>query len=87
MNELRVSDHALLRYLERGRGIDVEAVRRELVASCDASHRAATAMGGGNHLILADRLIYVVRQGVMTTVMHECSRYRHARILGMAPEQ
>lgn len=27
---VRVSDHALLRYLERNKGIDVEAVRREI---------------------------------------------------------
>lgn len=30
MTEIRVSDHAVLRYLERAHGLDVEAVRRHL---------------------------------------------------------
>lgn len=30
MTELRVSDHAVLRYLERAHGLDIEAVRRHI---------------------------------------------------------
>ncbi|WP_420324614.1 hypothetical protein [Mameliella sp.] len=33
----RVTDHAVLRYLERVQGIDIEALRRELGARIDAA--------------------------------------------------
>lgn len=33
----RITDHAVLRYLECARGIDIEAVRRELGARIDAA--------------------------------------------------
>lgn len=36
---VRVSDHALVRYLERVIGIDCEQIRRELGARLDASYR------------------------------------------------
>lgn len=34
-----VSDHALLRYLERVVGLDVEALRADIAASCDHALR------------------------------------------------
>ena len=36
---IRITDHALIRYLERVKGIDCEHIRRELGARVDASYR------------------------------------------------
>lgn len=45
MSEHRVSDHAILRYLERAKGIDVEAVRAHILALCKPAMAAgATAL-------------------------------------------
>ena len=64
----QVSDHALVRFLQRA-GLDVEAVRANLAASLASAHGAAHAVGGGDHLILADDLMYVVRTGIVVTVL------------------
>lgn len=69
MSRLQVSDHALLRFLERGGGLDVEALRARLSDSFQRAHAAAQQAGGGDYLISADDLTYVVRGGVMTTVL------------------
>lgn len=34
MSEVRVTDHAVLRYLERVDGVDVEAVRQRIAEQC-----------------------------------------------------
>jgi len=43
--KLHVSDHAVLRYLERGHGVDIEAVRRHLAGyAVGAAELGAVAM-------------------------------------------
>lgn len=64
----RVSDHALLRFLQRA-GMDVEAVRASLSEQLATAHGAIAKMGGGQALIVIDGLTYVVRDGVVTTVL------------------
>ena len=64
----RVSDHALLRFLQRA-GMDVEAVRASLSEQLATAHGALAKMGGGQALIVIDGLTYVVRDGVVTTVL------------------
>lgn len=58
-----VSDHALLRYLERVKGIDVEAARAEVIEIV----RVAAALGNRtkNH----DGHVYVIDGCWVTTVM------------------
>lgn len=63
-----ISDHALVRFLQRS-GLDVERVRGELSRSLAKAHGAAVALGGADHLIVADGLTYVVRKGVVATVL------------------
>jgi len=64
--KIRITDHAVLRYLERVRGFDVEAVRREIAASCAvaADHPAATAVlsRGFRFTIKADAVVTVTFQ-------------------------
>ncbi len=75
-----VSDHALLRFLQRS-GMDVEGVRTALSASLANAHGAAQTLGGGDHLILVDDMMYVVRGGVVTTAMPAGSIHDRARAL------
>lgn len=79
-----ISDHALLRFLERTGALEVEALRASMAASLARAHRAARAMGGGDYLIVVDGLTYVVRGEVVTTVMVEGSTGAKARSLGKA---
>lgn len=58
-----VTDHALLRHLERVKGIDVEAVRTELGHKVDAAIEAgarATIAEGIRYVLVEDRLISCV---------------------------
>jgi hypothetical protein len=54
---LHVTDHAILRYLERAHGLDVEAVRRHIATRCatGAELRAATVIVERVKFVLADR--------------------------------
>jgi hypothetical protein len=58
----RVSLHALLRYLERGKGVDVEGARREILtpAVAQAIRRGATGF-------ILNGLRFIVRKGVVMT--------------------
>ncbi|WP_226779541.1 hypothetical protein [Oceaniglobus trochenteri] len=64
-----VSDHAVLRYLERVKGLDVEAVRREIghLVDIHLDHPGASGVINGG-------FSYRIRGGVVTTVIriHSC---------------
>ncbi|MBR0962210.1 hypothetical protein [Bradyrhizobium japonicum] len=66
---LRVCDHALLRFLERVGGLDVEAVRRHLAESLNRAAGAAEQLGAKEMTIAADGTHYVVVKGVVVTVL------------------
>lgn len=40
MTALRVTDHCVLRYLERAKGVDVEAIRSHIESLCAPAHQA-----------------------------------------------
>lgn len=67
----RVSDHALLRFMERAGGMPVETVRHALAASLERAFTAAEAMGGGEFSIAADGFVFVVRGGQVVTVLDD----------------
>ncbi len=54
---LHVTDHAILRYLERAHGLDVEAVRRHIANRCatGAELRATTVIVERVKFVLVDR--------------------------------
>ncbi|PAL20201.1 hypothetical protein [Sphingopyxis sp. GW247-27LB] len=81
MTAPRVSDHALLRFLERAGGLAVEQLRAQLETSLDRAATAADTIGGGDYLIVADGLAYVIRSGTVTTVMDEGNPGVRARML------
>jgi hypothetical protein len=80
MSGPRLTDHALLRVLERS-GLAVEAVRAAVEASLARAHDAARALGGPDHLIVVDGLVYVVRGGDVVTVVPTGSPAKLARLL------
>ncbi len=61
----QISDHALLRYLERVKGVDIEAVRAEMMsAALDKAIEFGSRVLIGRH---GERL--VIREGIVVTVI------------------
>lgn len=70
---VEITDHALVRWIERTGLVDVGPLRQALAASL---HRAAEAadLAAGKYLILADGLVYVMDGGVLITVLNDDGR-------------
>lgn len=66
---VRVSDHALLRFLERAGGYDVEGFRTTIETSLKRAITAANDIGSTDLIILADGLTYVVKNNVVVTIL------------------
>lgn len=64
-----ITDHALLRFLERAGGLDVEGLRLALGTSLTRAHAAARSVSSADYLIKADGMVYVVRGENVTTVL------------------
>lgn len=69
MPKLSLSDHAMLRWLERAVGMDIAGLRASIEAGLATAHGAAESIGGGNYLIVSGGMVYAVRNGVITTVL------------------
>lgn len=61
----RLSDHALLRYLERVKGVDVKAVRQEIMSRSVIE----AIQGGATAVIINGRKMPVSSAGVIITVL------------------
>lgn len=79
MSKLEVTDHALVRWLDRTGAFDVEQVRAALASSLERCADAAEQLGTTRYLIVADGLSYLVRDGKLVTVMEDRGVYHHAR--------
>lgn len=66
---LIITDHAMLRYLERVHGLDIEGMRTELQLRFGRAHLAMTGMGGGTYSIRHEGHQFVVRGDKVTTVL------------------
>jgi hypothetical protein len=66
---LEVSDHTVLRHLQRVAGVDVEALRRAIAVSLGRAARTADAIGQDNYDICMDGYRYIVRRRVVVTVV------------------
>lgn len=76
---LKVSDHALFRFLERAGVVDVEQLRMALTVALDRAWQAAGQLGQSEVLILAGGLVYLVRDGTVVTVMNEDGRHNSGK--------
>ena len=74
---MHVTDHALVRFLERAGGLDVEGLRASLGASLSRATKAAKAIGADEFSVKADGLIYIVDRGVVVTVLSGEMRARY----------
>jgi len=59
----RVSDHAVLRYLQRVQGFDIEALRRRIGRIVDRHQEHGAASG-----IISGGFVYKLKGGVVATV-------------------
>lgn len=66
---LRVSDHALVRFLERAGGCELEPLRAAIGASLERAVVAAGQLGTDAVDIHADGLVYVVREWTLVTII------------------
>ena len=71
MSALGVSDHALMRFMERGADIPVEQLRANLAASLGRAHRAARSITESDYLIRADGLLFVVRGQTVVSCLND----------------
>lgn len=65
---IRVTDHALVRFMERIAGLDTEGLREGLSAALDRAHVAATALGVRKYTVKADGIVYIVVDGALVTL-------------------
>lgn len=65
---IAVSDHALLRFLERAGGYDPEPLRKILAGSLARAATSAKTVGLKRYSILADGLCYVVVDDTVVTI-------------------
>ncbi len=66
MTALRITDHALLRYLERGLGVDIAGLRCRVAARVPAADAVVDALGEG--AVIHDGLRFHLRQAEDGTV-------------------
>jgi len=88
MTNFRISDHALVRFLERAGGLDVEELRARLANSLARAHHAANSVDANDYLIKADGLVYVVRrapEGHAVTTIYE-DEALHPGAKALAPQ-
>ncbi|MGO4735958.1 hypothetical protein AB4099_05405 [Bosea sp. 2KB_26] len=76
---IRISDHALVRFLERSGALDIEQLRTVLAAALDRGRRSAERIGIGDYVIVADGMKFVIQGDVVVTVLDEHMPMRHRR--------
>ena len=81
MSAPHVTDHALVRFLDRGGGSDVEILRERIANSLTRAHSAARAVSGSDYLITVDGMTFVVRGENVTTVLDDAAPAQKARSL------
>ena len=81
MSGPRVTDHALLRFLERAGNLDVEGVRVQLELSLARAHSAARSITTSDYLVNVDGMVIVVRGESVTTVLDTEKPHQRARRL------
>jgi len=66
---LKISDHALVRFLERAYGCDIDDVRAVLSELLTRAEGAAGRIGGGAYAIKTLGLTFIVRDKTVVTVL------------------
>ena len=77
----RMTDHAMIRFLERGGGVAIEEMRESIEASLARAHEAARTMSTHDYLVRIDGLVFVVLGEKVTTVLPDIHPGQHAAAL------
>lgn len=73
---IRVSDQALVRFLERSGAAELEPLKAAIATSLERARQAAGELGRDSFVVVADGLRYVVQDGVLVTVLDATMRGR-----------
>ncbi|WP_336812274.1 hypothetical protein [Bosea sp. MMO-172] len=73
---IRVTDHALVRFLERSGALDVERLRAMISGSLERGRKIAERAGIAEYTISADGLKYIVEDGELVTVLDSSMRQK-----------
>lgn len=73
---IRVTDHALVRFLERSGAADVDAMRELIARSLERGRRQAERAGIADYAIVADGLRYIIHDNELVTVLDGSMRRR-----------
>lgn len=65
-----ISDQALVRFMERT-GMDTAPLKEMIAATIDRAFQAAMALSLTDCMIVAGGLVYVLRDGVVTTILRD----------------
>lgn len=76
---IRVSDHALIRFIERSGAGNLQQLRDTIAASLERGRRTAERAGIARYSISADGLTYVIEDDVLVTVLTGEMRQRPRR--------
>ncbi|MGA8169797.1 MAG: hypothetical protein WB816_03010 [Methylocystis sp.] len=74
--KIGVSDHAMMRFLERAGGFDVEALRAQIQDSLARAHATPREIGVRDYTVKSGGVIFVVRGGTIVTVVGDASYSR-----------
>lgn len=66
---LKITDHALVRFLDRTGAAEIEKLRLMLAHSLERARLGAERAGVADYVITADGLRYVVRDDALVTVL------------------
>jgi len=66
---LQVSDHAVVRWIERVHGIDMDAIRSRIVAEMGKAVAMGKRVGQDTFTVRAGSHKFVVKRGVIVTVL------------------
>lgn len=66
---LKVTDHALVRFLDRSGAAEIEKLRLALAHSLERARIGAERAGIADYVITADGLRYVVKDDALVTVL------------------
>jgi hypothetical protein len=66
---MKITDHALVRFLDRSGAAEIETLRLTLSHSLERARVGAQRAGIVDYVILADGLRYVVKDDVLVTVL------------------
>jgi hypothetical protein len=67
----RISDHALVRFIERAGGFDLNPLRAQIETSLNRAFTVAEKVGADSFTIRADGLLYVVKNGTLVTIQDD----------------